>query len=75
MLFRSAGLRKRAVLKAAAWLTPHAADPWASVALAALSRVERGDDAGYRHELRMLAEDTVEGRIVRELIQARFGKV
>ncbi|MES2640773.1 MAG: VIT domain-containing protein [Myxococcota bacterium] len=61
---RIVGLRKRAVLKAAAWLQARAADPHASVALAALTRVERGDDAGRKVELRMLVEDTPEGRIL-----------
>lgn len=61
---RIVGLRKRAVHKAASWLAAHAADPHASVALAALNRVERGDDAGRKVELRMLVEDTPEGRIL-----------
>jgi Ca-activated chloride channel family protein len=61
---RIVGLRKRAVLKAAAWLQARAADPHASVALAALTRVERGDDAGRKVELRMLVEATPEGRIL-----------
>ncbi len=61
---RLVGLRKRAVLKAAAWLNKHSAEPHASVALAALARVERGDDAGRKAELRMLVEDTPEGRIL-----------
>ncbi len=65
---RHVGLRKRAVLKAATWLASRATDPHASVALAALARVERGDDAGRKAELRMLAEDTPEGRIVAALL-------
>ena len=65
---RHAGLRKRAVLKAATWLGKHAADPNASVALAALARVERGDDAGRKHELRMLVDESPEGRILAGLL-------
>jgi Ca-activated chloride channel family protein len=61
---RIVGLRKRAVLKAAAWLAKYAADPAASVALAALNRVERGDDAGRKVELHMLADGSPEGRIL-----------
>jgi Ca-activated chloride channel family protein len=65
---RLVGLRKRAVHKAAAWLHARAADPHASVALGALARVERGDDAGRKAELRMLVEDTAEGRILGGLL-------
>ncbi|MDP2309082.1 MAG: VIT domain-containing protein [Pseudomonadota bacterium] len=65
---RIVGLRKRAVLKAAAWLAAHAADPHASVALAALNRKERGDDAGRKIELQMLVEDTPEGRILGQVM-------
>ncbi|MDP2315119.1 MAG: VIT domain-containing protein [Pseudomonadota bacterium] len=67
---RLVGLRKRAVIKAAAWLNSRAADPHASVALAALSRVERSDDAGRKVELRMLVEDTPEGRILGAVLGA-----
>lgn len=65
---RHVGLRKRAVLKAAAWLAAYSANPHASVALAALSRVERGDDAGRKHELKMLADASAEGQIVAALL-------
>jgi Ca-activated chloride channel family protein len=61
---RHVGARKRVVLKAAQWLAAHTAEPHASVALAALNRVERGDDAGRKHELRMLADASPEGRIL-----------
>ncbi len=69
---RHAGARKRVVLKAAAWLGAHSAEPHASVALAALNRVERGDDAGRKHELRILADNSSEGRILGELLAVRF---
>jgi Ca-activated chloride channel family protein len=65
---RLVGLRKRAVLKAATWLGKHSTDPHASVALAALARVERGDDAGRKAELRMLAEETPEGKILASIL-------
>jgi len=65
---RLVGLRKRAVHKAAAWLHARAADPHASVALAALARVERGDEPGRKAELRMLVEATPEGRILGGLL-------
>ena len=40
---RRAGLRKRTVVKAAAWLANHATHPHAAAALAALEAAERGE--------------------------------